>query len=177
MENPVPMSRRATLGLGLALAFLAIFALAGMVAFWPADFGHNAGPSVSVLFGARSLPRETDLLLLAVIFGALGSFLHVAKSFATFAGNRALVESWTWWYCLQPLVGMALAVVFYVMMRGGFLSSGTSAVDVSPFGLAGISGLAGMFSKQATDKLNELFSTIFSTRADTARGDKVSERP
>ncbi len=176
MENPQPMSRRATLGLGLALVFLAILALAAIVVFWPADFGRDAGPSVSVLFGARTLPRETDLLLLAVIFGALGSFLHVAKSFATFAGNRALVDSWTWWYCLQPLVGMALAVVFYVMVRGGFLSSGASAADVSPFGLAGISGLAGMFSKQATDKLNELFSTMFSTAADGARADKPQPR-
>lgn len=171
METPQPMSGRAAFTLGAALAFLAILALGAILAFWPADFARG-GPAVTVLFGAGTLPRETDLILLAAIFGALGSFLHAAKSFATFAGNRALVASWTWWYCLQPLVGMALAVVIYVVARGGFLSSGASAADVSPCGVSGIAALSGMFSKQATDKLNEVFSTMFQTGADAQRRDK-----
>ena len=166
------MSRRTVLALGAALAFLAILALGAVLAFWPTDFTRG-GPAVAVLFGAGSLARETDLLLLAAIFGALGSFLHVARSFATFAGNRALVASWIWWYCLQPLAGMALAVVVYVVVRGGFLSAGASGADVSPYGVAGIAALAGMFSKQATDKLNEVFSTMFQTGADAARRDKA----
>ena len=165
MENPQPMSRRAASLLGVALAALAICAFASILACWPADAGGASGPLVAVLFGTARIPRETDLLLIAVAFGALGSFLHVAKSFATFAGNRTLGASWIWWYCLQPLVGMALALIFYVVVRGGFFSASAGAADVSPYGLAGISGLAGMFSKQATDKLGELFSTMFSTEA------------
>ena len=58
------------------------------------------------------MPREVDLLVLVLLFGALGSFVHVAKSFASFAGNRALVASWVWWYLLQPVAGMALALLF-----------------------------------------------------------------
>ena len=165
------MSGRAAFTLGTALAFLAVLTMAAIFAFWPADFARG-GPVVTVLFGAGTLARETDLLLLAATFGALGSFLHTAKSFATFAGNRALVASWVWWYCLQPLVGMALAVVIYVVMRGGFLSAGATAADVSPFGVSGIGALSGMFSKQATDKLNEVFSTMFQTGADAERRDK-----
>jgi hypothetical protein len=167
------MSRRATFSLGLGLAALAFAALAAVLAFWPGDFGRDPAATVAVLFGTHSMPRETDLLLLSVIFGALGSFLHVAKSFATFTGNRALVASWTWWYGLQPLVGMALSVVFYVVIRGGFFASGANAAAVSPYGIAGVSGLVGMFSKQATDKLNELFSALFQTGADAARQDKL----
>lgn len=177
MENSEPMPRRAVVALGLALTFLAVFALTAIVAVWPAGFAGDAGPAVSILFGTRKLPRETDLLLIAMAFGALGSFLHLAKSFATFVGNRALVGSWLWWYCLQPLVGIGLAVVFYVMVRGGLLSSGASAADISPCGPGGICGLAGMFSKQATDKLNEVFSTMFPTDADSARGDKLLSEP
>ena len=167
------MSRRAVFGLGIALVLLAAFALAAIVAFWPADLSPGSAAAVTVLFGTRAIPRETDLLLLAILFGALGGFLHVARSFATFAGNRALVASWLWWYCLQPLVGMALAVVMYAVVRGGFFSGGASAADVSPYGLAAVSGLAGMFSKQTTDKLNELFSAMFHTGADAARADKA----
>ena len=68
---------------------------------------------------------------------------------------------------------MALSVVFYVVIRGGLFASGASAAAVSPYGIAGVSSLAGMFSKQATDKLNELFSTMFQTAADATRQDKL----
>jgi len=156
------MSRSTAIVLGLALAFLAVLALTAILAIWPEDTGRG-GASVAVMLGAATLPRDLDLLLLALTFGALGSFLHVAKSFSTFAGNRELLASWTWWYCLQPLAGMGLALVLYVVVRGGFLSAGANAADVSPYGVAGISGLAGMFSKQATEKLNEVFSNLLKT--------------
>ena len=32
---------------------------------------------------------------------------------------------------------------------------------INPFGIAAISGMVGMFSKQATEKLGRLFYTIF----------------
>lgn len=168
------MSRRGILALGLGLSSLACLALTAVFAFWPCDPGPEPKATVTVLFGMTSLPRETDLLLVSVIFGALGSFLHAAKSFTTFAGNRALVASWLWWYGLQPLVGMALSLIFYVVVRGGLFASGSNAASVSPHGVAGVSGLVGMFSKQATDKLNELFSTLFQTGADAERRDKVA---
>jgi hypothetical protein len=170
METPQPMSHRAACAVGLWLALLALSAFACILAFWPAGSGRP--DTVPVLFGAHLLPRETDLLLLALLFGSVGSFLHLAKSFATFAGNRTLIASWTWWYCLQPLVGMGLALIFYVAVRGGLLASAASAADVSPYGIAGLSGLVGMFSKQATDKLNELFTTLFQTAGDASRTDK-----
>ena len=120
------------------------------------------------------MPREANLLVLVLLFGALGSFVHVAKSFASFAGNRALVASWLWWYLLQPVAGMALALLFYVIIRGGLWAPGSCAGSVNPYGISGLSGLVGMFSKQATDKLSELFGTVFQTAADAERTDKLS---
>ena len=165
---PMPGLWRRLLGLGLLLS--AAMILGAILSFWPCDAG--SGTPAATLPGGRTMPRETDLLLLALLFGALGSFVHVAKSFTSFAGNRTLVGSWLWWYCLQPMVGMALALVFYVVVRGGFFASASGAGAVSPYGIAGTSGLVGMFSKQATDKLNELFSTLFQTAADAGRKDK-----
>ncbi|MGB9181871.1 MAG: IPT/TIG domain-containing protein, partial [Pyrinomonadaceae bacterium] len=75
---------------------------------------------------------------------------------------------WTWWYVLRPFIGVVLALVIYFGIRGGLLlvttnagSSVTEAKDINPFGIAAFAALTGMFSKQAADKLNEIFSVIF----------------
>jgi hypothetical protein len=64
---------------------------------------------------------------------------------------------------------MALALVFYFVVRGGFLTTSGGAKDINPYGIAALAGLVGMFSKQATDKLSEVFSTLF--RAAKGEGD------
>jgi len=124
-------------------------------------------------------PKEmesTQLLLLVIIIGALGSSVHAATSFASFVGNRTIVKSWYWWYILRPFIGMALALVFYFVVRGGFLSVGADSSAINLYGIAALAGLVGMFSKQATDKLRELFDNIFKTKqGDELRKDKLDE--
>ena len=107
------------------------------------------------------LPAERRYLVIVVISGALGSFIHLATSFADFVGNRRLVRSWMWWYLLRPFIGIALALLFYFAFRGGLMTASSSATDLSVFGIAAIAGLAGMFSKQVTDKLREICDTAF----------------
>jgi hypothetical protein len=114
---------------------------------------------------------DKRLLLLVMVVGALGSFIHVVSSFADFVGNRRFIRSWIWWYLLRPYVGVPLAVLFYFVIRAGFLSSGVSAGEVNRFGIAAIAGLVGMFSVKATDKLKELFDTFFKT--ETQRKDAL----
>jgi hypothetical protein len=106
------------------------------------------------------LSREIDLLLLALIAGALGTFIHIARSYVDFVGNRTLRGSWGAWYLLYPFIGAALALTFYIAIRGGLLATG---MEVNPYGMAALSALVGMFTKQATDKLAEVFSTLFKT--------------
>jgi hypothetical protein len=65
---------------------------------------------------------------------------------------------------------MALALVFYFVIRGGFLTTSGGAKDINPYGIAALAGLVGMFSKQATDKLSEVFSTLF--RSAPGEGDE-----
>lgn len=118
---------------------------------------------------------DERLFFLVIVAGALGSYIHAATSFADYVGNRKLARSWIWWYVLRPFVGIALALIFYFVVRAGFLTGG--AGDVSPYGVATLGALAGMFSKQATDKLEEVFSTIFRPapgKGDAKRGDKLS---
>ncbi len=122
------------------------------------------------------LPTETRLLWIVVLAGALGSYIHTVTSFATFVGNRTFSGTWIWWYLLRPPIGVSLALLFYFAVRGGFLSSGAVGSDVSPYGVAALAGLVGMFSKQAADKLRETFDNLFRTaqgQGDDQRRDKL----
>jgi hypothetical protein len=110
--------------------------------------------------------REVNLLWMVVVAGALGSFVYSARSFVDFVGNRMIRGSWSAWYLMYPLLGAALALIFYLVVRGGFLNGATKGSDLNIYGLVAISGMVGMFSKQATNKLDELFSTMFKSEKD-----------
>jgi hypothetical protein len=136
------------------------------------------------LFRYRFQPTlEVRLLLLVLLAGAIGSYIHASSSFVDYLGNRTLISSWVWWYLLRPFIGMMLALLFYFVFRGGFITAGVNpggegaASFINPFGIAALAGLVGMFSKVATDKLNEVFLTLFSPKAgqgDAKRGDKLT---
>jgi hypothetical protein len=150
-----------------------------LIQIWPAvQAGKDpAKPSTPITwFGRHYSPTpESALFLIVVLAGALGAFLHVATSFSDYVGNRRLMHSWTWFYVLRPLVGAALAVLFYFAILGGlFTSQGTSALN--PYGIAALSALVGLFSKQATNKLEQIFDTAFAVgkgRGDDARDDSI----
>jgi hypothetical protein len=81
-----------------------------------------------------------------------------------------------WWYLLRVFVGSSLAVLFYFAIRGGFLGAATNSAEINPYGIAALAGLVGLFSKQGTDKLREIFDTAFRTApgyGDDARGDSI----
>jgi hypothetical protein len=90
-----------------------------------------------------------------------------------FIGNRTVIASWFWWYIARPFVGMSMALVFYAVLRGGFLAgTPADAKFVNPFGVVAIGALVGMFADKAAQKLAEIFDTLF--RADDTRKDKLT---
>ena len=115
------------------------------------------------VFGWRPwITRDVQLLLLAIFAGALGSYLHGLKSLADYIGNRTVISSWFWWYISRPFLGMALALVFYAVLRGGFvIGSPAEAKVVNPFGVLAICALVGMFADKASQKLGEIFDVVF----------------
>jgi hypothetical protein len=135
------------------------------------------GLDVDTILIHNKLNREVDLMLLVLLSGALGSFLHLAQSFSDFVGNRTLKSSWAWWYALRPFVGAALALVIYASIRGGLISVGAAGFDASglnPYGLMAGAALAGLFSKDATQKLGEVFKNLFSTAKAEQSKDKLN---
>ncbi|HLP44526.1 MAG TPA: hypothetical protein VK469_01185 [Candidatus Kapabacteria bacterium] len=159
--------------------FLGIYIL--IMALLMVFFVYKLWPVVQAAIQDKKITADTEIqiILLVLITGALGSFVHSATSFVTYAGNRSLVTSWVWWYMLRPIVGMSLALIFYFVIRGGFISMNSTAESLNLFGIVAVSGLVGMFSKQATDKLQEIFDTLFKTakgNGDDIRKDKLDDK-
>lgn len=178
--------------LGWGLLTLALLMAYLLLVFWPEEFIKNAN-GISVDADGRpvtgstrqtvylvgdlvkfSMRLDVRLILMVMMAGGLGSFIHAATSFSDYVGNEKLTTNWLWWYVHRPFIGMMLAVVFYLAIRGGFLTGGGDAGSINPFGVAALAGLVGMFSKQATDKLSEVFDTLFKTSAgDSKRKDDL----
>jgi hypothetical protein len=165
------------LGLAGVLFLEAYFVSLGVTAafvlwrIWPTG---GAAEPVALLGDRVAVPANPDarLILIAALSALLGSFVHSATSFATYLGNHKLLRAWVGWYVLRPVIGMALGLVFYFLLRAGLVTT-ESAAAVNEFGVAAVSALAGMFSKQAADKLEEVFDGVLASPKDAARSDKL----
>jgi hypothetical protein len=167
-----------TLGLAVAVYLLAAIApalpkLSSAGSAAAAGSTATAIPSL-VVFGAswKQPDPETLYLLVVISAAAIGATIHALTSLSTFVGNKTFVSSWTWWYVIRLPVGVGIASVLYFVLRAGFVSIGPSGGSINAYGVAAFSGLAGMFSKQAVDKLRELYDSMFTTSGDAQRKNK-----
>lgn len=161
--------------LGLSGMLSPLVIVIAIILLWPVDTTSTENYVLSEEIIVLSY--EQRVLLIVVLSGALGSIIHVATSFATFVGNKTFVDSWTWWYALRVPIGMSLALIVYFTMRGGAglfpAGSGEGTPDhINLSGFAALAGLTGMFSRQATDKLKELFDALLQTQENAKRRNK-----
>jgi NADH:ubiquinone oxidoreductase subunit 6 (subunit J) len=170
-----------TLGLGVLILLLGGMLVYSIVQLWPGVQAGEDTPADSTpihwLWKHFNPPPETALMLIVILAGALGAFLHVATSFSDYVGNRRLMRSWFWFYVLRPLVGSGLALLFYFAVLGGLFTSSSNTSAINPYGVAALSALVGLFSKQATNKLQQIFDTAFSVpkgAGDDARDDSIA---
>jgi hypothetical protein len=175
------MSPSGVLLLGALLLVLGAALVYALAAIWPAvdaaTAKHPGNKKISLFGLSYTASPSTALILLVVLASAIGSYVHAATSFADYVGNRRFASSWAWWYVLRVFVGVALAVLFYFAVRGGFFGADTPNNVINPYGIGALAGLVGLFSKQATDKLRELFDTLFRVApgyGDDARGDSIA---
>jgi hypothetical protein len=180
-NNPIVIVFGTIVLIVVGLAFLA-----SLINLWPiVDAAATSGTqatarhTVRLLFALVTLKvtASTALLLLVMAAGGLGSLIQAATSFGDFVGNRRFYSSWVPWYLMRIIVGVLLALVLYFAFRGGFFSGSSTSSAVNPYGIAALAALAGLFSKQATDKLREVFETLFrvsSTTGDAQRKDDLA---
>jgi hypothetical protein len=112
---------------------------------------------------ASMKPKGLDVLLMVILFGALGGCLHLASSLTMYIGNRDFKRSWIAYYLMAPLQGAALAPLIFLLLRSAILSP-QAAGDTGALNLTAIyafSGLTGLFAKQAIERLAAVFVAMF----------------
>jgi hypothetical protein len=126
--------------------FSVLFAATPTAAPVPLAFGllHVALPSA-----------DAQLMALVLIMGCLGGYAHALLAFTAREpdGSRAL------WYIFGPVIGVVLALIFYLVVRAGFLS-GNAADSISAPGVAAMSALVGLFSREAVTRLRRMFAAM-----------------
>ncbi len=155
----------------LYLVFVAIVVFHSLVVLWPPspsalqalqlkECGPGGQLPVKIFWIPFCLSDEERLFLIVMFAGALGGLVHALRSFYWYAGCRKLVLSWTGFYITLPVLGAAMATIFYLVVRGGFFSPQSSTSDTSPFGFAAVAVLVGMFTEQAAMKLKQILETL-----------------
>lgn len=137
----------------------------------------TSSPSIYMwsLWGvSMDLQPDVRLILLIIFTGGLGACMSGLQSLVNFIGEKKLEESWIPFYFAKPPLGAGLAFIFYLVIRGGFLSgSGADGANsVNPYGVSAVAALVGLFSDKAFLKLREIALTIF--KADDDRTGKLT---
>jgi hypothetical protein len=191
-KNPPSKSSGARLSpgdrnrLGIYFTCLTVLTFYILIATWPA-----IDPNLPIrlnqpwILGFHLKATADERLFITVAAaGALGSLIHTITSFADYVGNRELTQSWVWYLVLRTPMGIALALLFCIVLRAGLIAPAPSLPEdfaathplslLNPYGFAAIGALAGMFSRQATDKLREVFDTLFKVSQPVDRADPLS---
>jgi hypothetical protein len=126
---------------------------------------------------------EDSILTMIVLLGALGGTLHLVSSLFKYVGNRQFKRSWVLYYLAMPLTGAGLAPVVYLLLRVGIISPSqggagdSSLANLNLIFIYAFALLTGMFSRAATDKLGEVFNTIFKTGAAPSKDALGAKKP
>ena len=149
--------------LSLVLVAMATVVTVVLLQLWPASTGSSTSLLTNhIVLGVHAnLNLDTNLLLVAMLSGALGGLLHSLRSIAWYVGEHQLKWSWVLFYTSLPFVAAILALLFYFVLRGGLISAQGTSKDLSPYGIAAITGLVGLFSNQAAEMLKNVFTNIF----------------
>jgi hypothetical protein len=102
---------------------------------------------------------ESTILVMVILLGTLGGFLHWTSSLGKYVGNRALMRSWIIWYLLMPISGATLAPAVYLLWRVGVLANSTDHLNL--LGIYAFSLLAGLFAEHALEMLSKTFQQLF----------------
>jgi hypothetical protein len=180
-----PASRDTIARMGILFLILTIILFYLLVASWPVlDETKAADGAITREFRPFNIlglwcywAPDRQMLFTVMMSGALGSLVYSLTSFADYVGNKELSANWVWFFILRVPIGIAIALLFYFIIRGGILiptvqvqspavatNASNATLYVNPYSIAAFSALAGMFSRQATDKLAAVFDAVFAMK-------------
>jgi hypothetical protein len=191
-QKPVidPASAETICWMGLSFLFFTVLFFYLLIATWPVllEVKQTDGTIIrhfkhfNLLGVWCEWAPDRQMMFTVMMAGALGSLAHSLTSFGDYVGNKELSTNWIWFFTLRIPIGIAIAVLFYFIIRGGLIiptvqvQSATLATNpseatlyVNPYSIAAFSALAGMFSRQATDKLAAIFDVVFAMKKPVER--------
>ena len=163
-EPGVSFPQSATLPIGIWLVVISLVLIAGLFEVLCPELGSGGG-------GGKS--DEMRNLLVTIFAAGIGSMITTILGYLKHASQqRDFKLSFVPWYFARPLIGVLLGVVFYFVLKGGLLVTvgAASAGSINVYGLGGLAALVGLFSKNAVEKLRDVFGTLFTSEADVQAG-------
>ena len=153
---------------------LSVLALCLLATIWPSS-GANQSASQSLpaetfrmFMLSATISGEVIVILIVMLMGALGALVYTSTALVGHVahdGKAADPDKWkdsyTLWYLVHPLLGASVAVIFYMVLRGALVNLSVGTGGLNLYGVAAISGMVGLCSKEATQKLKDLFKTLF----------------
>jgi hypothetical protein len=174
--------------MGFSSFLIAIILFYLLITTWPVLApGGTAFRPVNIFGWSHYLSPDRQMMFAVMIAGAIGGLTHTMKSFGDYVGNRELSKNWVWFLILRLPIGTAIALFFYCVIRGGILlpiiqgqphlaNPSETALQINPFAMVAFGALAGMFSRQATDKLAAVFDALFAMKSPIQRDDGLGEK-
>jgi hypothetical protein len=150
-------------GAWLVLATLVSLALLILVMVMPPWLAARLGD-----LGRNSL----EDVLVTMFAGGIGGSVSAILAYLRHAAEAGDFErEYLPWYFARPLLGLLLGLITFFLVKGGLLMTlpRTEGADFNNYGLAAIGSLVGLFSKNAVEKLREVFDVVFASRAQVRR--------
>lgn len=112
-----------------------------------------------------------DHLIRSLIYigsaGGLGGTVYCIRGFYQNEGEGRFSFNWTSWYIFRPFISIVTGIIVYFLLVGGLLSVG-SVSEANTSGsimfYCSVSYLAGFSFTRFYDKVDELTSTLFSSK-------------
>ena len=158
-----------TCGTVLIGIWLLLFTALSVIGFYVAFFTGSLKISSFINLWSNSEFKESLITMFAAGVGSsitsILAYLEHASEKKDF--DRAYIP----WYVARPVMGMLLGLVFYFTLKGGlFVLTFGGGTDSQPdkimnlWSLSAAGALVGLFSKNAIEKLRELFNILFRAR-------------
>lgn len=116
----------------------------------------NADP-----FSDWTVPRQQNALFLAVLAaGVIGGSVYSLRVHTRHVGTGAYHPRWWQWNASRPFLSGALAILFFFLIRAGFVEDGKLS-GLKPEGFIAIAGLVGLFTDEAWAKIRHVSEAVF----------------